>query len=207
MANVKHVGKLKNGDRVVILFKTVPNEYHQCLVTETKALPSVYHDRLMELVESDEGQQSADLADLLGRRFFADGSNVLNTLHSKGFIKKVETKHVLLTPNVATSVPLNQVNDILNNHGPGKKPVTADDYAQPALSVEMLAEPVVETTVPVSSSGAVTESNALLMQAEFHEREAARLRSLVAASSPMVTTTVNVQEKKRGRPPKATTLG
>lgn len=207
MANVKHVGKLKNGDRVVILFKTVPNEYHQCLVTETKALPSVYHDRLMELVESDEGQQSADLADLLGRRFFADGSNVLNTLHSRGFIKKVETKHVLLTPNVATSVPLNQVNDILNNHGPGKKPVTADDYAQPALTIPS-DEPITELTMPVTvSASSTTESNALLMQAEFHEREASRLRSLVAASSPMVTTTVNVQEKKRGRPPKASTMG
>ena len=200
MANVKHVGKLKSGQKVLILFKTVPNEVHNCLVTETSALPSMYHDRLMELVESEEGQQSADLADLLGRRFFSDGGNVLNTLHTRGWIKKVETKNVLLTPNVATSVPLNEVNAILNSNGAGKKPLSADDYV-PSTSN---ATTVAVTESPVTSTAPA--SNTLLLQAEFHEREAARLRALVAESSAS-NTTVNVKEKKRGRPPKANTVG
>jgi len=204
MANVKHVGKMNSGQKVVVLFKTVPNETHNCLVTETANLPRAYHDRIMELVESDEGQQSADLADLLGRRFFSDGNNILNVLHSKGFIKKVNTKNVLLTPNVSTSVPLNEVNQILLNKTDVKK-VDADMLSKPFYGNLVSDELAAIVSTPVVPAAA--NDNVLLMQAEFHEREAARLRQLAASTATTTTVTDVKDQKKRGRPPKTATVG
>jgi len=194
MANMKHVGKLTSGQKVVVLFRTVPNETQNCLITETAALPSGYHDRLMELVESEEGQQSGELADLLQRRFFADGNNVLNTLHTRGFIKKVSTRNVLLTPNSQTNVPLNEVNDIIANGG--KKP--ADVVTTNTVPSE---SPV---TLPPTAGQVVVDNVAmaksLLEQAAVHEAEAARLRKNAQELAP------NVTAKKRGRPPKSATV-
>jgi hypothetical protein len=195
MANVKHVGKMKTGQRVVVLFRTVPNEPHNCLVTETQALPTEYHNRLMELVESEEGQQSGELADLLSRRFFSDGTNVLNALHAKGFIKKVGTKNVLLTPNTATSVPLNEVNDLLSTNL-GKKPLDASTLVAPTveeIAVTAVAAPAVPaaTMAPgVNNSKLVAD---MLEQAKTYEEWAARLRDHAAQLS------TDVKTKKRGR--------
>lgn len=197
--NVKHVGKLNTGQRVVVLFKTVPNEPHNCLVTETQLLPSLYHDRLMELVESEDGQQSAELADLLSRRFFADGTNVLSTLHSKGFIRKINTKNVLLTPNTATSVPLNEVNDILQ--GNSAKKVDAAAYVPTPEAVAPAIEPATENLWSATTTAAVVGSaldnskvvKTMLEQAEAYEKEAQRLREHAAQLS------TNGKTKKRGR--------
>lgn len=179
--SLKHVGKLKNGSKVVVLFRTVPNEDHNCLITETASLPSLYHDRLMELVESDEGQQSNELSDLLSRRFFADGSNVLGTLHNQGFIKKVSTENVLLTPNSKTSVPLVEVNKILQ--GEAKNSLTKENIASNAEPV------VVENSVLHNEDLA----KSLLAQAENYEKEAVKLREQAEKLMP------NEQKKKRGR--------
>lgn len=179
MPNLKHVGKLKNGSKVVVLFRTVPNEDNNCLVTETGNLPSLYHDKLMELVESDEGQQSNELADLLNRRFFADGSNVLAALHTQGFIKKVNTSNVLLTPNSKSSVPLNEVNEILasktKNDPSTKNIIEKASKSESAMEDEALA-------------------NSLLAQAKSYEKEAAQLREQAKGLMP------DVEKKKRGRP-------
>lgn len=187
--NVKHVGKLKTGQRVVVLFKTVPNEPHNCLVSETQALPAIYHDRLMELVESEDGQQSAELADLLSRRFFADGTNVLSTLHAKGFIRKAETKNVLLTPNTATSVPLNEVNDILSGNA-NRKTVDAAAFMPQAATHAQVDEVVESPSLALNNLQVV---KTMLAQAEAYEKEAQRLKEHAAQL------TSNGKTKKRGR--------
>lgn len=205
MANVKHVGKTTAGQRVVVLFRTVPNETDSCLVTETASLPRDYHDRLMELVESEEGQQSGELADLLNRRFFSDGTNVLNSLHSRGFIKKLSTKNVVLTPNTATSVLLSEVNALIEKQSPANRKPIANELASTAdinASLESISSPeLLPETTPIASN---TATDVLLAQALFHEREAVRLRQLAANSQ----STPDVKEqKKRGRPPKTASVG
>lgn len=193
MANVKHVGKLTTGQKVVVLYRTVPNEFHNCLVTETQTLPSEYHNRLMELVESEEGQQSTELADLLTRRFFSDGGNILSTLHTKGFIRKVSTKNVLLTPNTATSVPLSEVNDVLSSSA-AKKPTVAETFAATENTAEALNQAHSAGTEAASSSLDNTELvESMLSKALKYEQEAARLREHAKQLS------ANVKTKKRGR--------
>ena len=52
----KHVGELVDGGaKVVIMYRTVPDEPNNCLVVGTKFLPDLYHNSLMKAVESDGG--------------------------------------------------------------------------------------------------------------------------------------------------------
>lgn len=184
MANVKHVGKTKDGARCIVLWRTVPNEIESCLITETNRLPGGYHDRLMELVESDEGQQSAELSDLLSRRFFADGANVLNALHSGGYIRKLRTTEVFLTPNAKTSVPLNEVNAYLL-----KDKIKPSDLAQGEV-VEL---------PPVAAAAETDRDRAdkLLAEAAKLTAQAEELTSKAYALAP------ELKIRRRGRPAKS----
>lgn len=185
MANVKHVGKTRDGAKCVILWRTVPNEIESCLITETNRLPGGYHDRLMELVESDEGQQSTELSDLLSRRFFADGSNILNTLHANGYIRKVMTRDVYLTPNAKTSVPLNEVNEYLLKDK--IKP------AEVATSNQVVELPPVAAAVETDRDRA----DKLLAEAAKLTAQAEELTSKAYALAP------ELKIRRRGRPAKS----
>ena len=111
---MKHVGKMKNnGAKIVIVYRTIPGDARSALVIGTQALMDSYHDALMSLVESDTGQQANELADVLSVRRFPDGSNMLEYVHVKGLLKKVPTNGVIVTPDNKTSIPLDELNNII----------------------------------------------------------------------------------------------
>lgn len=122
MSITKHVGK-HNNKKVVILFRKVPNEEHMALVAYSDTLPRVIHDDLMSAVESTSGQQAKELSDYLFRALGNDGNSILSTLHREGFIKKVPTSQVIVTPNRTSSVRLDELNDILNKMDMGEEAV------------------------------------------------------------------------------------
>lgn len=131
---VKHVGVIENtGSRCVVVFKEVPGDEDNCLIVNSDALPDVYHEGVMRLVESDEGQQSLDLGDLMSRRLFADGQNMLETLHVKRLLQKVPSGKVLLTPNKQTSIRLSEINKIIREQK-GNKPQTTEIVDDPKIS-------------------------------------------------------------------------
>jgi hypothetical protein len=53
----------------------------------------------------------------------ADGRNALEVLHKEGFIKKVPTSQVLITPTAKSSVRLDELNDILDEMEKGEEAV------------------------------------------------------------------------------------
>lgn len=109
---IKHVGR--HGDKkVVVAYNTVPGEDHMALVIYSDSLPSMLHDEVMKVLESANGQSAKVLAEALHRHIMADGNNTLLSLHQGGFLKKVQTKQVILTPNAKTSVRLDELNKIL----------------------------------------------------------------------------------------------
>jgi hypothetical protein len=119
---LKHIGR--HGDRkIVVIYNMVPGEDHMCLVTYSDSLPSLMHDEVMRVVESAGGQGSKDLADALHRHIMADGNNALVSIHKGGFMKKVQTKQVILTPNAKTSVRLDELNKILGEMAKGQDAV------------------------------------------------------------------------------------
>jgi len=115
---IKHVGKHSN-KKCVILFRTVPNENHMCLVIYPDTLPRHIHDDIMTALESEAGQQAKEFSDYLFRYTMQDGSNALETLHKESMIKKVPTNQVIVTPNAKSTVRLDELNGILDKLAQG----------------------------------------------------------------------------------------
>ena len=178
---MKHVGKMKNnGAKIVIAYRTLPGDPHSALVIGTQALLDAYHDSLMSLVESDIGQQADELADVMAVRRFPDGSNMLHYTHVNGFLKKVPTDSVLVTPDNKSSVPLNELNNIIAQ----QKGIRLEDLAIKDGSntvVPTLNDGVTEPTAEVAETPASSDSFEL-SPAEMRSRadalykEAAKLR-------------------------------
>jgi len=94
----KHIGELVDGKaKVVIVYRTVPDEPNNCLVIGTKFLPDVYHDSLMKAVESDGGQAEKEFGVFMSRQKFPDGTNMLALMHNDNYIKKFPTKEIVVT--------------------------------------------------------------------------------------------------------------
>ena len=111
---MKHVGKMKNnGSPVAIVFRTLPGDPLSCLLVGTQGLGPTNHDALMSLIETPEAQSSNELADILAARLFPDGSNILGWLHTNGKLKKVPTEDVLVLTAPGTSVPLDELNQLI----------------------------------------------------------------------------------------------
>jgi hypothetical protein len=106
---VKHVGRY-GGNPCVVVFREVPNEPENCLIVQTNLLEARQHDDLMAVVQSLEGQEAGDISQVLARRQFTDGTNMLQTLHNSRNIAKVSVSQVMLTPTPAQEIPLSEVN-------------------------------------------------------------------------------------------------
>lgn len=119
---IKHVGR-HNNKKVLILYRTVPDEEHMCLVTYSDALPSKYHDSIMAILESPVGQNAEPFADALHRNLTHEGRNILGSLHHEGFIKKVPTMQVIVTPTSASQIRLDELNNILSEMKKGEEAV------------------------------------------------------------------------------------
>ena len=117
---IKHVGK-HNNKKIVLLWRRVPNEDHMCLVAYSDTLPRMVHDDLMKCLESAVGQNAKELSDVLFRTTMGDGRNLLEVMHKEGFIKKVPTSQVLITPTAKSSVRLDELNDILDEMEKGEE--------------------------------------------------------------------------------------
>jgi len=119
---IKHVGKHSN-KRCIILFKTVPNEDHMCLVVYPDTMPKHIHDDIMSSLESAPGQNEEEFANYLFRQTLSDGNNSLETLHREGMIKKVPTNQVIVTPNAKSTIRLDELNQILGKMSQGEEAI------------------------------------------------------------------------------------
>ena len=107
----------------MILYRTVPGEDHMCLVSYSDTLPQSFHDEVMKVLESPVGQQAKEFSDALFRSLLPDGRNILHSLHQEGLIKKVPTNQVIVTPTTASSVRLDELNEILSKMDQGEEAV------------------------------------------------------------------------------------
>ena len=183
---MKHVGRMaNNGARVAIAYRTLPGDPHSALVIGTQGLGDSYHDTLMSLIESDAGQQSNELAEVLAVRRFPDGSVMLGYLHANGHLKKVPTANVLVTPDSQTQIALNELNVIIAK----QKGVDLEDLAVSDGSPRKpKTTKKVEVTESVTSDTKTTSFE--MTPAEMRSRadalykEAARLRKDADAMDP-----------------------
>lgn len=182
---MKHVGRMKNnGARVAVAYRTLPGDPHSCLVIGTQGLGDSYHDTLMSLIESDAGQQSNELAEILAVRRFPDGSIMLGYLHSNGHLKKVPTSNVLITPDSQTQVPLNELNEIIaKQKGVDLEDLAVSDGSPKKPKTTKKVEISEEVTAPTTTTFEMTPSE-MRSRADALYKEAARLRKEADALDP-----------------------
>ena len=125
MAFFKHVGSVAT-KKVIIVQREMPGEDHMACVIYSSIMPSKYHDDVMKLLESHEGQAAWDFRDILERRMMGDGTNMLQALSSEGYLKRVPSANVMVTPNSKSSMRLDELVKLLREAG-GKSKETQNN--------------------------------------------------------------------------------
>ncbi len=203
---IKHVGKNGQGKKVVVVFREVPGDSDSCLVIPTESLPRLHHDDLIKAIESSNCQDSMDPSEFLFRQIFNDGTNMLNTIHQRGWMVKVPAKSIIMTPRPGVNINLVDLNRELTQ-------LSRESAAQGTRSVDVNpARPA--NTMDTSTQGAIDDvqlASKLRAQANTFEVEVRRLREeaealdpkgqvVAAPASPAQPSTVVKQG--RGRPAK-----
>jgi hypothetical protein len=192
MAVLKHVGKY--GEKpCVVVFREVPNEPENCLIVETTSLEDQKHDDLMNVVQSLEAQESNNISEVLTRRQFSDGSNILNDLHFTKKLIKVSSDLVYLTPTPNDKIALAEVN---------KEIMKLETESNPAMNTEVNPDTLMEQQIDDSSVS--SQALGLLQQAELIEGDAqAMMDDAEAKKQAAYELDPSLAPKKGpGRPPK-----
>jgi len=201
---MKHVGKY--GEKpCVIVFREVPNEPEHCLIVQTGTLPDVQHDALMEVIQSAEAQESNDISQVLHRRQFRDGENMLSAMHFGKKLQKVPVSQVSLTPSPSHSVPLADVNAEIRKIEGGYTPPVNDD-SHLANQTRVTTEQVEGTPANQQAESATEPSaaQALVFQAQLMKEDAERMVAEADAKlAEAYSIDPSLAPKKRGRPKKA----
>lgn len=204
---IKHVGRNKNGTRLVVVFREIPDDEEFCLCVETDSLPDMYHDQLIQEINSRDAQATVDLFEVLSRRSFGDGGQMLNTLHSRGMLKKYAVEDIEMVPMPNRPVPLKLINEQIKTGTMDIESKTKDDVKEKSsaisdtgVSVDTDAGIVKQTGVSpvIIGSGDDKEiAESKLLQARLLEEDAKKMREEAYALDPDL--------KKGGRPKKVKT--
>ena len=144
----KHLGRMiKSKKRVIVAYRVVPEEADNCIVVNTETLDASEHDTLMNLVESEGGQNENDLASLMMRTSLPDGRNMLTGFHTTGKLMKMPTNEIEMLPDSKTTIPLNELNEMIAQ----QLGVTVEDLAVKGTTTTTPAVTQTETT-PVEAA-------------------------------------------------------
>ena len=184
---LKHIGKLVNtGAKVAVVFRTLPGDAGMCLIIPTNQLNDSYHDALMSLIESDQGQESNELGEIMHLRLFPDGRPMLQAMQQDGRLLTTPTDLVSMTPTPQHTILLSDLNALIAE----QKGVSIGDLAgmingapriQDRPEVQQETMPIVEDIVAPQTQDNEVLSDADLAksyrsQADAMYKEAARLR-------------------------------
>jgi hypothetical protein len=181
---MKHVGKF--GEKpCVVIFRELPGETEYCLIVQTDTLDSRQHDDLMNVVQSLEAQEANDISEVLHRRQFTDGTNMLSALHYSKKLQKVPVGHVSLTPTPSQKISLAEVNVEINKIKGGYTPPKTDPASQMRITTENVeknmqaVQPIETDSTLAAAAGSTSQTEdvletakALLIQAELMEGDA-----------------------------------
>lgn len=152
MASLKHIGRFKsNGRKVAVVFRTLPDDPESALVVQTENLADAEHDTLINMLESNAGQTAEELADAMQRTQLSDGSVMLANFHVNGKLTKVKTSDVEMTPDMSTTISLDELNKVIAE----QKGVSVADLAVGGSSVETIAT---AQTVPSGEAAATVSA-------------------------------------------------
>jgi len=198
MPNIKHVGRLKNNKRrLVVPYRTIPNDPYHCLVVFVDTLSADEHDSLMRVTESAAGQSAYELAEVMDRTFLSDGRNMLVGFYKTGKLQKIATADVEMIPNATSALGLDELNKLIAD----QRGVSLEDLSiksgetktDTAPVAEVPAEPVV---APVEPAPLTDEDLARKYRSDADRlsKEAASLRRMAEDLVPTKKTTAKKTE-------------
>ena len=207
---VKHVGRIKNTDRkCVVVFRYLYDEKgnitdrDHCLVIDADALPDMFNQAIIDAVNSSEGQNTLNFFEVLARRTFSDGRNMLAALDATGRVAKYHTNDITMVPHPAHKISLTELNrelEKLDLHGGAEINKNASAKVN-EVSESAKGEVDVELTIANESDGTSErtpeqEAQMLRFQADRFETQAKEFRAKADAIHP------DSAKPRRGRPPK-----
>ena len=179
MADLKHVGRsIKDRRKCAVAYRVVPGDPDYCLVVYSDTLEAADHATLMNLIESNAGQNAYEFAEAMHRSTLSDGRNMLVHFSKTGKITKVKSTEIELVPNQQSSINLAELNKLVAE----QKGVTVADLAltdngkkaeAPAVA-EPVAEPLQAATDDVLSDEQLAAQYRSQADALFKEAQALR---------------------------------
>lgn len=208
----KHVGE-HNNKKVVLVQRSIPEEEHMCSVIYSEIIPTHYHDDIMRVLESAEGQDSNEFWEVLRRRQSSTGRNLLEAIAIEGYLKKAPVNQVIVKPNAKSSVRLDELNKLLREAGQGEEAVRKLEeldrqrgyYDTRKINAAQPQTQTVSTDTNEALSDAdlaqlnIKQSQDLKAQAEQLLTEAKRLETEAHSLDP------SIAPKKRGKSTSAST--
>lgn len=178
---MKHIAR-HNNKKVVVVFRKIPGDDHLALCVYADNIPSQMHDDIMKVLEGPVGQQEHEFANALHRSVLTDGRNALAALHSEGYLKKVPTNQVIMTPTSTSTVRLDELNKIVDeiNTGEDAKSRLAENDAAQGLVDPTARRAQASTTEALSDEDIAAD---MLRQAEQMEANA---KSMIAEAERLV---------------------
>ena len=151
----KHVGKIINtGEKVAVVFRTVPGESNMALVLPTSTLKDEMHNSLMELIDSAQGQQANELGEIMFTRSFPNGLNMLTAVQSQGRLKKVATDTVMMTPTPVNEIKLSELNVLIAE----QRNVSVDELYTFVSGAPKAGQQATEVPAPPANMAAMDEA-------------------------------------------------
>jgi len=202
---IKHVGVNGQGKKCVVVFRELPGDTDSALVIQTESLPTLYHDDLISAIENVNCQDSMEPSEYLFRQSFHDGANMLNTIHQKGWMVKVPTKSVMMTPRPGVSINLVDLNRELTQikreqNATGTRSNDVVNNATAATPPGVITDETLAAKYRSQANGFEVEARKLREEAEKLDPKGA---VAVAPVNPIQSTTATSEIKKgRGRPAK-----
>ena len=180
--NTKHVGVLSNtGKKEVEDYREQPDDPANCLVVDVDACPDWLHDDIINAVEEPGSQNTANFYEYAERKYLADGTNMLQTLHTTGRLMKQPTDNVKMTPNNSDSVGLTELNNLVRENN-ANTPVVAEPLGDSPVRKDTSIRNVVEDIAqgPTGTDEGLDDTaiaKSLLAQAKGFEVEAKNLKA------------------------------
>lgn len=188
---MKHIGR-HNNKKVVVVFRKIPGDEHLALVVYADNIPSQVHDDIMAVLEGPVGQQEHEFANALHRSMLKDGRNALAALHSEGWLKKVQTNQVIMTPNAKSQVRLDELNKIIDE-------INIGDEARDRLAKNDAARGLVDPTATraqASTTEALSDADIANNMLEQAKQMEANAKSMLAEAERLIAEANDLLPKK-----------
>ena len=188
---IKHVGQtIDTNKKCVVVFRALPDDENNCLIVETESLPADYHDYLIKAVESSTAQTEMEFYTFASRSTFMDGTNMLQSLHKNGWMRKRRVDEIEMIPAQGVTINLKDLNSQITQ-------VAVEESAPKTKPAGVLADSDI--------------ANQMRSQAAFFRKEAERLLAEAndldpvapVSETPVVSEILELPVKKGpGRPKK-----